>query len=293
MHARPRQHPLLLIAALAVILFCAVGIAAVMGWLPSSHSTNRNGLSDADRATLAAGLQQPATAAQAAAVLPGQPVANAELPGQSAPAYAAAVPAATGANAVAPANVVAPANGYTPPVVAPAGVPAAAAGTAYGYSGSQGATGAGVSYDNAPSTSYASAQAERDANPVSTQKPARLADTDSAGRWCASCGNVELIREIVTRARGSGVGAGAGAILGGLLGNQVGSGNGRSLATVAGAVGGAVVGNQVEGNMHAYHSYEIRVRLDDGTLRTFHQRSVPQWRTGDRVRIVKGTLRTA
>ena len=62
---------------------------------------------------------------------------------------------------------------------------------------------------------------------------------------------------------------------------------------MAGAVGGAVMGNQVEGNMHAYHSYEIRVRLDDGTLRTFHQRSVPAWRNGDRVRIVKGTLHSA
>ena len=120
-----------------------------------------------------------------------------------------------------------------------------------------------------------------------------MAENDSASRWCAGCGNVESVREIVTRARGSGVGAGAGAILGGLLGNQIGSGNGRSLATVAGAVGGAVMGNQVEGDMHANHSYEIRVRLDDGTLRTFHQHSVPQWRAGDRVRVVKGSLHTA
>ena len=48
MQPRPRQHPLLLIAALAVILFCAVGIAAIMGWLPSSHGSNRSGLSEAD-----------------------------------------------------------------------------------------------------------------------------------------------------------------------------------------------------------------------------------------------------
>ncbi|WP_460824944.1 glycine zipper 2TM domain-containing protein, partial [Massilia solisilvae] len=90
-----------------------------------------------------------------------------------------------------------------------------------------------------------------------------------------------------------GLGAAGGAILGGLLGNQVGSGNGRQLATVAGAVGGAVVGNQVEGNMHASQTYEIRVRLDDGTLRTFHQSSPPAWHTGERVRIVKGRLRPA
>jgi outer membrane lipoprotein SlyB len=120
-----------------------------------------------------------------------------------------------------------------------------------------------------------------------------VAQAESSSRWCGNCGNVESIRQITTRAQGSGVGAAGGAILGGLLGNQVGSGHGRQLATVAGAVGGAVVGNQVEGNMKANHSYEIRVRLDDGTLRTFHQQSVPQWRTGDRVRIVKGSLHTA
>ena len=32
-------HPMLLIAAIAIILFCGVGIAAVMGWLPKSGAT--------------------------------------------------------------------------------------------------------------------------------------------------------------------------------------------------------------------------------------------------------------
>jgi outer membrane lipoprotein SlyB len=118
-----------------------------------------------------------------------------------------------------------------------------------------------------------------------------MAETRS--NWCSNCGNVESIRQIKTRSQGSGVGAAGGAILGGLLGHQLGGGHGRQLATVAGAVGGAVVGNQVEGNMKADISYEIRVRLDDGTLRTFHQHSVPPWRTGDRVRIVKGALHSA
>ena len=264
---RTRQHPLLIIAALAVILFCAVGTAAVMGWLPNSHGRTANGLSDADRAALSAGLQQPGAAnANYAATLP--PAAS--LPGQPAPAALPGQP-------VAPA----PAAAYAPNALAAGG------GAAYGDSGAQGSTGSGGGYVSAPATAYASPEAEREA------RPAHVAQADTGSRWCANCGNVESIREITTRARGSGVGAGAGAILGGLLGNQVGSGRGRSLATVAGAVGGAVMGNQVEGNMHAYHSYEIRVRLDDGSLRTFHQRSVPAWRTGDRVRIVKGTLHTA
>lgn len=103
---------------------------------------------------------------------------------------------------------------------------------------------------------------------------------------------MESVRTITQRAEGSGLGAAGGAVIGGLLGNQVGGGTGRTLATAAGAIGGAVVGNQVEGNMKATTSYEIRVRLDDGTLRTFRQNSQPQWRSGDRVRIVKGRLRS-
>jgi outer membrane lipoprotein SlyB len=126
-----------------------------------------------------------------------------------------------------------------------------------------------------------------------TSEDTQVASADSGRGWCSNCGNIESIRTITTRARGSGIGAAGGAVLGGLLGNQIGGGNGRQLATVAAAVGGAVVGNQVEGNMRAAHSYEIRVRLDDGTLRTFHQSAAPSWRTGERVRIVKGRLRPA
>jgi len=271
--AASRQHPLLIAAALAVILFCAVGTAAIMGWLPSSKGNNRNQLSDADRAALAASLQQPAQPAGLAAPLPSTAPAPVPLqpapsmPAQSlaaAPAYPAAAPQYAPQYATGPA----PATGAT----------------AYGSSGSQGSTAAG----------YAPAPAPLPAEPVREKAVAtRTAEADSGSRWCATCGNVESIRTITTRARGSGVGAAGGAILGGLLGNQIGGGGGRQLATVAGAVGGAVVGNQVEGNMKATHSYEIRVRLDDGTLRTFHQRSVPQWRNGDRVRIVKGSLRRA
>jgi outer membrane lipoprotein SlyB len=123
-------------------------------------------------------------------------------------------------------------------------------------------------------------------------EPVPVAEAKPDRNWCSNCGNIESVRTITQRAEGSGLGAAGGAVLGGLLGNQIGGGSGRQLATVAGAVGGAVVGNQVEGNMKATHSYEIRVRLDDGSQRTFRQTSTPSWRTGDRVRIVKGRLRS-
>jgi outer membrane lipoprotein SlyB len=113
----------------------------------------------------------------------------------------------------------------------------------------------------------------------------------SAPAVCHSCGVVESINTVDQRAEGSGVGAAGGAILGGLLGNQVGSGNGRKLATVAGAIGGAVAGNQVEGRVKATRSYDISVRLNDGSLRTIHQTEQPAWREGDRVRVTDNGLR--
>jgi outer membrane lipoprotein SlyB len=38
--ATPRTHPMLIIAGIAVVLFCGVGTAALMGWLPSSIGGN-------------------------------------------------------------------------------------------------------------------------------------------------------------------------------------------------------------------------------------------------------------
>jgi outer membrane lipoprotein SlyB len=272
--ARRGQHPLLLLAALAVILFCAVGTAAIMGWLPSSKGrTAPNELNEADRAALSASLQQPGAAG------PGLAAPGTMGPGAPAPAY--------------PAQAIA--GNYAPAPVTAAPLPAAPANTgayaAPGYAG-QGTSAYGSSAQGASASGYDEPAPVRESRPAA-RATTRMAQEESSSRWCGTCGNVESIRTITTRAQGSGVGAAGGAILGGLLGNQVGSGHGRQLATVAGAVGGAVVGNQVEGNMKANHSYEIRVRLDDGTLRTFHQHSAPQWRTGDRVRIVKGSLRSA
>jgi outer membrane lipoprotein SlyB len=246
-----RHHPLMLLAALAVLLFCLVGTAAIMGWLPSSigGTAARGQLSEADRAALAANIQAGPGAAQPLA----QPYPAEPAPVQAAP-QATPYPAQPLASQYQAQPLAAPAP-------APATVPAPI----------------NEPVPRAP-----------------TYKPVQVATAErDSSNWCGSCGNIESIRTITHRAQGSGLGAGAGAVLGGLLGNQVGSGNGRSLATVAGAVGGAVVGNQVEGNMKASTTYEIRVRLDDGTLRTFHQQRAPAWRTGDRVRIVKGSLRSA
>lgn len=199
-------HPVLIAAAIAVMLFCAVGTAALLGWLPSSTGGNPH----------------PNGALTASDQLASPPIA------QTPPSQAMSASVAG---------------------LAPAAVAAAA--------------------------------------PQEQARPAPVAQAAP----CLNCGVVESVREVTTRAQGSGVGAAGGAVVGGLLGNQVGSGHGRELATIVGAIGGAVAGNQVEGNIKATRSYNITVRLDNGHTRSFHQSTPPRWRSGDHVRIVKGALR--
>jgi outer membrane lipoprotein SlyB len=107
---------------------------------------------------------------------------------------------------------------------------------------------------------------------------------------CSTCGRVESVHTVQQQAKPSGLGVAAGAILGGVLGNQVGNGNGRTLATVAGAVGGGYAGNEVEKRTRGTTSYQVRVRMDDGSIRTFPYAEAPGWSIGERVRIVNGSL---
>jgi outer membrane lipoprotein SlyB len=208
-------HPVMVIAAVAVVLFCGVGSAALLGWLPNSNASG---------------------------TVPG----SAPMPGQL--------------SSVPPAQE-------------------------QQYAANNGGQGQG------PTQGQAQGQAQ---NLAQNQGPGQAPEETAkqAPATCGNCGVVESVRSIEHRPNGSGVGAAGGAILGGLLGNQVGSGHGRQIATVAGAVGGAVAGNQIEGNMKTTHTWDIVVRMDNGSKRTFHQSAQPNWRSGDSVRVVKGQLRS-
>ena len=205
-------HPLVLAAAVAVLLFCGVGTAALMGWLPSSQR---------DAQPLAAST----SAEQLASLQANQPQANLQS------------------------------------------------------SGAQ------------PLAALAPQQQQQPVRQPQQQPQQQYAAAAPAPQVCSNCGVIEAIHEVNTRAEGSGVGAAGGAVVGGLLGNQVGGGHGKQLATVLGAVGGAVAGNQIEGSVRATRSYNIVVRLDNGKTRTVHQSAAPNWRQGDRVRVVNGGLR--
>ena len=211
------MHPMVLTAAAAVILVSGVGVAAMMGWLPSSSSKT-------PEVPMAANVT---------------PIVEQQ----------ASTPPPVAAPVVAPAR-----DSVREPVREPV------------------------------------RQAERE--PV-REKPAVVKHTPvkAAPAVCNSCGVIESISSVDQRAEGSGVGAVGGALLGGLLGHQVGDGNGRKLATVAGAIGGAVAGNQVEGRGKATRTYTIAVRLENGKVQNIIQNEQPNWREGDRVRIVNGNLR--
>jgi len=92
---------------------------------------------------------------------------------------------------------------------------------------------------------------------------------------CASCGHVEAVTAFERKAPGNGAGAVAGGVLGAVVGNQIGKGGGRAIATILGAVGGGVAGNAIEKNMHRQTVYRVQVRMDDGSVRTVEQASLP------------------
>jgi outer membrane lipoprotein SlyB len=187
--ATKSPHPLLWVAAIALIVFCGAGVGAMMGWIPTS-------MGKTDDAVLG----------------------DAAKPKASAPASASPAKAA-------PAKVAAPI------VVA-------------------------------------------------------------AAAKCIDCGVIQSVNEITTKGEGSGVGVVGGAVAGGLLGSQVGHGDGSKIATVIGAVGGAVAGNEIEKRVKTSTTYDVTVRMDDGTSRVINLTSAPSWRTGDKVRVVNGVIQS-
>jgi len=106
---------------------------------------------------------------------------------------------------------------------------------------------------------------------------------------CATCGKVESVNAVKQKGEGTGLGVVGGAVVGGLLGSQVGGGSGKNVATVLGAVGGGVAGNEVEKRSRSTTVYQVRVRMDDGTLRTVTQGTAPA--LGQKVTVEGSTLR--
>ena len=118
----------------------------------------------------------------------------------------------------------------------------------------------------------------------STMAPATAAPAQN--RTCATCGTLESIRYVEQKGQASGGGAVVGGVLGGVVGHQFGSGRGNTVATIAGV--GALAGNEVEKNVKKTSYYTLTVLLDNGKRQTVSQSAKPNFREGDRVRIVDG-----
>ena len=222
-----QTHPFIIVAAIAVTVFCLVGIGAMLGWIP---------ISSGGGAITPAALAPEQPKAQADAVVslaqaPTQPKAQADAAKPAVPnAVARQVKPQpkTVARAEPPQTVVQDVVPPPPPVVA---------------------------------------------------------------AICRECAVIEEVREVEKAGQASGGGAVAGAVVGGVLGHQVGSGRGKDVATVLGAIGGGFAGHQVEKSVKKTKEYQIVVRYEDGTQGLFTQDTPPNWRPGDKVKIIDGAIR--
>jgi outer membrane lipoprotein SlyB len=140
----------------------------------------------------------------------------------------------------------------------------------------------------APPARIAQAEPARPAPPVLRAAEPR---EPAPAPVCASCGTVESVQAVRVKGEGSGVGAVTGGVLGGVVGHQLGGGRGRDALTVLGAVGGGFAGHEAEKQVRAKTVYSVKVRMDDGTLRTLQQAQAPA--VGEKVRVEGTRLRPA
>ncbi|WOD14174.1 glycine zipper 2TM domain-containing protein [Paraburkholderia kirstenboschensis] len=105
-----------------------------------------------------------------------------------------------------------------------------------------------------------------------------------------NAGEVVAVNTVQESEPTTGLGAVGGAVAGGLLGNQVGGGRGRILTTIAGAVGGGLAGNGIEHAVRKATSYQVQVRMQDGSYRNFNYSTQPPVQVGERVHVSGDSL---
>ena len=102
---------------------------------------------------------------------------------------------------------------------------------------------------------------------------------------------METVTAVERKGNPNGVGAVAGGAVGAVVGNQIGKGSGRTFATILGAVGGGLAGHMIEKNVKKETVYQVRVRMDDGSIRTIEQASLPA--VGGKVTVDGSVMRSA
>ena len=112
----------------------------------------------------------------------------------------------------------------------------------------------------------------------------------AAAPVCATCGVIDGYSAVQVKGQNNGVGAVAGGVGGALLGSKIAGRNNHTLGGVLGAVGGGLVGNAIESHERVATVYDVRVRMEDGSIKTVRQAKVPT--VGQRVNLDGNTLHT-
>jgi len=86
---------------------------------------------------------------------------------------------------------------------------------------------------------------------------------------CSNCGSVVSIDVIQQEGEGTGP---------------------RTIATVVGISGGAYADHEIEKHANGTNSYNVAVRMDDGSSRHFDYDVMPSYRAGDKVKVVEDKL---
>lgn len=276
-------HPVVIAAAASLIVLSALGSAALLGWLPRSATEPVTGISQTS------GSSGPSIVTPATVATPAPVVA-------SAPAVARAAPAP----APAPRVV---ARAETRPATRSESRPAVRETVEPYYEEPAYERPAERTTSNRRNDEDRYAQNDRYGQTERYPQTDRYGQSDTrdigyraptqvAAPVCKECGVIASVNEIEKVGDGSGLGAVAGGVVGAIAGKQVGGGRGRNVMSVLGAVGGAYAGHQIEKNAKKVKIYEITVRFDDGTTQTLSQSTPPAWRTGDRVRMVNGSIQS-
>jgi outer membrane lipoprotein SlyB len=123
--------------------------------------------------------------------------------------------------------------------------------------------------------------------PAASQPPVVAA---APAPLCTNCGVITDIKIVKVAGKATGLGAVAGGVTGIVVGNQIGDGDGKTIAKIAGAAGGAYLGNRIEKRVRSQDTYEVTVRLEDGSLQTVTQSTDPGLAIGAAVRVVDSTV---
>ena len=115
--------------------------------------------------------------------------------------------------------------------------------------------------------------------------PAEAAKARVGLAMCNTCGTVQSVAQVKRKGEGGAAGIVGGAVVGGLLGNQIGKGTGNTVATVGGAVAGGYVGNEVQKRVTSKNIWVTKVKMKDGSIRSFEQEAQPVWAAGNIVRV--------